>query len=339
MAKIAYGIAGEGNGHAIRSKVVIAHLKNKHTVQVVCGKRVQQHFKKPTIVVAPKIHYFRNCATFLGTMCHQFFGLPQYISSFIKTFKLLLVFKPDVIITDFEPWTAWSAALLRIPIISLDNQHMICSTAIKYPVQDWWSYIKSRLVIFIAVPFAKARIITTFFEVRITSSEAILVGPVLRPSITRLKPTKKGPVLVYQTSDSNQELIKALKRIPEKFVIYGFDRSDTDGNLQFRKFNETVFFTDLARSRAVIANGGFTLLTEALYLGKPVLSIPVEQQFEQLLNANYLRTLGIGSFSRRCQKEQITRFLGQQYSHWNNTLPDWKKAIDKTITRLTAEPE
>jgi uncharacterized protein (TIGR00661 family) len=337
MAKIIYGVAGEGNGHAIRSKVVIKHLKKKHDVTVICGKRVEQHFKKPTTVLAPKIHYFRNRATFLGTTLANLFRLPQYTNSFFKTLHLIYTFKPDLVITDFEPWTAWSAMLLRIPIISLDNQHIICSADIKYPVRDWWSYFKSRCIILTEVPVANARIITTFFKAPIEKEDAILVGPILRQKVMELKPNRKGPVLVYQTSDSNQELVKVLKKVPGKFIVYGFERSDADQNLQFRKFNETVFFKDLAHSKAVIANGGFTLLTEALHLGKPVLSIPVEQQFEQILNAHYVRKLGIGSFSRRCRREQIIRFLGQKYTAWKNTLPDWKKVLDRTISEVTRE--
>ena len=39
---------------------------------------------------------------------------------------------------------------------------------------------------------------------------------------------------------------------------------------------------------AVITSAGFTLLGEAVYLHKPVLAIPVEGQFEQILNAHYV---------------------------------------------------
>lgn len=49
-----------------------------------------------------------------------------------------------------------------------------------------------------------------------------------------------------------------------------------DGNLQFKNFNEDEFYRDLASCRAVITNGGFSLMTEALYLQKPILSVPVK---------------------------------------------------------------
>jgi hypothetical protein len=44
----------------------------------------------------------------------------------------------------------------------------------------------------------------------------------------------------------------------------------------------------------VICGGGHTLISEALYLGKPVLSFPIRFAGEQEVNAAYLDRLGYG---------------------------------------------
>src|SRR6185369_12152091 len=41
------------------------------------------------------------------------------------------------------------------------------------------------------------------------------------------------------------------------------------------------FLRDLSGAKAVIANAGFSLISEGLYLDKPYLAIPVKNQFEQ----------------------------------------------------------
>jgi hypothetical protein len=51
---------------------------------------------------------------------------------------------------------------------------------------------------------------------------------------------------------------------------------------------------DLASARAVVCTAGFTLLSEARHLGKPVLAVPNQGFFEQALNALYLRRSGKG---------------------------------------------
>jgi len=47
----------------------------------------------------------------------------------------------------------------------------------------------------------------------------------------------------------------------------------------------------------VIGAGGFTLMGEAVYLHKPMLSTPLEDQFEQMLNARYLEHEGYGMWT------------------------------------------
>jgi uncharacterized protein (TIGR00661 family) len=67
-----------------------------------------------------------------------------------------------------------------------------------------------------------------------------------------------------------------------------------DGPLTYRPFSEAGFIADLASARGVMAGGGFTLMGEAVYLHKPMLSDPDGRQFEQLLNARYLAREGYG---------------------------------------------
>jgi hypothetical protein len=59
----------------------------------------------------------------------------------------------------------------------------------------------------------------------------------------------------------------------------------------------------------IIANSGFSLVTEALHLGKPYLGVPVARQFEQIFNAYWLRKTGYGAYWEDLNKERIESFL------------------------------
>jgi len=59
----------------------------------------------------------------------------------------------------------------------------------------------------------------------------------------------------------------------------------------------------------VITNGGFNVISEAIYLNKPVFSIPVKKQFEQILNAIHLERLGYGEFHEDPDKGDLEKFL------------------------------
>ena len=83
-----------------------------------------------------------------------------------------------------------------------------------------------------------------------------------------------------------------------------------EGNVRYRPFSEKGFIDDLASARAVVAGGGFTLMGEAVFLGKPMLAIPVGGQFEQVINARYLQHLGYGRFCEKLDDlDELARFL------------------------------
>jgi uncharacterized protein (TIGR00661 family) len=59
----------------------------------------------------------------------------------------------------------------------------------------------------------------------------------------------------------------------------------------------------------VIANAGFSLISQALYVGKPYLAWPVKRQFEQVFNAYYIAQTGYGVYWEDLNKERVDSFL------------------------------
>ena len=74
---------------------------------------------------------------------------------------------------------------------------------------------------------------------------------------------------------------------------------------------KTGDFADaLSRCKGVIAPAGHQLLSEALYLGKPVLAFPQKNQYEQTVNARMLEKSGFGMHGRFfCMKSDMKRFF------------------------------
>jgi len=100
-----------------------------------------------------------------------------------------------------------------------------------------------------------------------------------------------------------------LRKIRHPFICYGFGREGQDALITFKKPSLTTFLADLAACKAIIANSGFSLISEALHLGKPYLAVPVKHQFEQMLNAYYLDQCGYGAYWQELSKEKIESFL------------------------------
>ena len=77
----------------------------------------------------------------------------------------------------------------------------------------------------------------------------------------------------------NQDaLVKILKTLPYTFEVYGTDKNETDSNVTLHAFSGTDFLEDLKTARAVVAGGGFSLMSEAVSLRIPMLAVPIENQ-------------------------------------------------------------
>jgi len=151
-------------------------------------------------------------------------------------------------------------------------------------------------------------LIISFFKARLKKRKAFLFSPILREEVLQAKTSSGDFVLVYVTSNA-AELTEVLKTIRQRFVCYGFEREGRAGNLEFRKPGRSSFLEDLCACRAVIANAGFSLISEALYLGKPYLAWPVKRQFEQVFNAYYVGQMGYGAYWEDLNEERVESFL------------------------------
>ena len=214
-------------------------------------------------------------------------------------------FKPDLIVTDFEPFLPIAAKELGVPFVSLDHQHVIPGLKLKPPARYWGDYMATLAVVGLTHRGERANLVTSYFHPAVPfQSRYRYFGPILRPEITKLKPRAGEHVLVYQTSASFTDLPDILSNLPFEFRFYAFPCEGRIGNCVYKPRNHPDFFDDLASCSWVLSNGGYTLISESLFLGKPVLSIPVEGQFEQWINAHFLEQLGFG---RSVQKGSLCK--------------------------------
>src|SRR5262249_40416467 len=138
-----------------------------------------------------------------------------------------------------------------------------------------------------------------------------LVPPIVRPAIVAARPLRGEHVLVY--SGGGEALIEALGDCGVACRVYGMrdgpEVGTTAGAIEFRPRSVDGFLEDLVTGRGVVTGGGFSLLSEAVYLGKPVLSVPLQGQFEQLMNARYLHREGFGMCAPAVDTATVSAFL------------------------------
>ena len=337
--RILYGVCGEGMGHAIRSAVVIEHLLEKNEVIIFASDRAYKYlsnkFDDVYEIEGVNTVYEGNQVNNTKTLISNIRDFPLDLEYNMRLmYSVAKAFKPQLIITDFENYSNLLSKILRIPLISLDNMHVITQCDIRVYTQYLSDRIRAAGVVRLFVQRPRQYLITSYYFPPVKNPEKVkMFPPILRENVLQLKPVEGEHVLIYQTTDSNLELLELLKEFDDEFIIYGFHKNKKEANLTFKEFNEDEFFQDLASARAVITNGGFTLISEALYLEKPVLSIPVKKQFEQILNAIYLKRLKYGEFHEDLDKDGIEKFLHNLNFYRDNIRSRFKHDENQSIFR------
>jgi uncharacterized protein (TIGR00661 family) len=349
--RILYGVVGEGMGHATRSRVILDHL-------IALGHRVE-------IVVSGRAHAFLS-KVFPGVRVHEIAGLnmvyednavhrrrtaldflkklPAFAENHALFAALDQELQPQLVISDFESFSYLYGKAHDLPIVSIDNMQIInrCRHEVTIPRTLEASYLTAKTVVKAKLPRCGAYLITTFFFPPVRKPRTQLFPPILRDAVLDANRRDGDHVLVYQTSDSFHELVPTLQQLPGRFLVYGLGRQEQLGNVELRAFSETGFVDDLASARAVITGGGYSLMGEAVFLGKPVYSIPLVGQFEQTLNALYLEKLGYGEYHQTIDGPSIARFL-ERAPRYKEALAahrqDRNRAILDAVDELVARVE
>jgi uncharacterized protein (TIGR00661 family) len=189
---------------------------------------------------------------------------------------------------------------------------------VSYPTQYRRDAAAAKLVTRLMTPRANAYLVISFFSAPVKKRNTFLFPPLLRQEILNAAPTESDHVLVYVTSPA-PALAKLLSSVRCRFIAYGFGREGQDANVLYKKPSIDGFLADLIRARAVVANSGFSLVTEALHLGKPYLAVPVSHQFEQVFNAYWLEKSAYGSYWEELNRERVEAFL--------YNLPHYREAL------------
>lgn len=292
--RLLYAVQGTGNGHLSRARLVAEQLR-LHGVEVqylFSGRAPQAFFgmevfgdwwHREGLTMAS-----RNGRVVVADTLRQL-----RLGRFLADVRALPVEQFDAVVCDYEPVAAWAARLRGVPSIGVGHQYALGGQAPAAGPDPTLSVLLRA--------FAPA-------EHRLGLHWQPYAGHIAPPIVdTRLAPTaKSGRVVVYLPWERQDKVTAMLKRLRGyDFVQFSGElRDGRDGNVQLRRANLAGFKRELCAARGVICNAGFELVSEALYLGKPVLAKPVQGQGEQQGNAVALERAQLG---RRLQELDLAR--------------------------------
>jgi uncharacterized protein (TIGR00661 family) len=339
--KILYSVNGDGFGHATRSIPIIQALSKKYKLKVLVSSKRSGKFMKKTLknVIAYdgiRFIYDKNSLNVHKTLIKNARRVLGRSSNLRRVYSLIKSYKPDVIITDCDFPTMIVARMFDKPLMCVCNIHSVSEMKLSVPRKYKRLYYTHKILIKAFSSAVDYHVITTFFYLPVKKQNIFLYPPILRKKIIDMRPRRKEHYLVYQTSATNQKLVKMLKSVDAKFIVYGFEKDEIDDNVTFRKTNNDQFFKDFKDCKACLANGGFTFISEAVSLHKPVLSIPINGTFEQILNALQIKRLGYGEMCMEIDKKILLKFIKNNDRYYQN-LKKHKKENNTRIIRKIEE--
>ncbi|MGE4286079.1 MAG: glycosyltransferase family protein [Phycisphaerae bacterium] len=336
MARILYGVAGEGFGHSSRTHITGKMLKEAgHSVLFAASNKSLEYLGRYFPEDMCRIHgltfHYENATVNLPkTFFFNFAQLPELLRVNYEAYEYAFrKFAPDVVITDFDPFTSYWAYKNNVPCISIDHEHLVSKYSFERPEVGLFERLMSEAVTHVYHKSIDAYIVLNFFNASALAPNAFLAPPVMRDEVLEHSIRDGEHIIFYATTESClDEFLPLFKQFPQQqFVLYGFGKEGPEANCVFKHSDTNAFLEDLASCKGVIASGGFSLISECLYYGKRMLVKPIQNQVEQMINAYHLQRIGAGFYAESIDKTTIMDFLDwletpADFSHEDMLLPD-----------------
>jgi len=323
VLRIAYGVFGYGRGHATRAAAVLPDLMARHEVRLFAGgDAYDQLSPEYPVTRIPTLGYVYGRGGRLSpwrtARRNAWYVLDLLLRgpAFEGVCESVADFRPDVIISDAEPWLHRVGRRLDIPRIGFDHFGILVYCRPPIPLGD---RLRSRRDV-LAYRWLMGRpervLVSSFYRARSRAPGVRVIPPLLRDEVLRQRPVHGDYLLVYFNRGAHQftpAVESVLRRVGLPARVYGTSRQGVDGRLDFRPLSNLPFIEDLAGCRAVISTAGNQLVGEAVFLGKPMLVLP-EHAVEQRLNGAMLARLGLGQCVRadRFSVATVQAFLARE---------------------------
>ncbi len=328
--KILYGVQATGNGHISRARAMQKHL-SKPGIQIdylFSGRPAEQFFDMDVfgnyqlkrgltfVTQAGKVNYLKTLQQ-------------ASLTELWKDIRQLDCRQYDLVLTDFEPVTAWAARQQHIPVVALGHQYAFLHDI---PMQQ--SNIMTRNIFRHFAPAEQQ------LGLHWHHFNQPILPPIIDLDTQPLAATIKNKVLVYLPFEDQQQVINLLQPLTEyQFCLYGPGlQAAQQGHIKTHPPALQAFKNDLHDCQFVLSNAGFELISEALQLQKTIMVKPLQGQMEQLSNALALQQLNLATSHNKLTSHAISTWLTTECQYNKVQYPDVAAAISEWLLAGREEP-
>lgn len=299
--KVLYGVQATGNGHIARARVMAPALAEVgvEVDYLFSGRPEEGMFDMACF----GDYQVRRGLTFCMGDGARVLPIKTLLNNNLvqlyRDVRSLDLSQYDLVISDFEPVTAWAAKLANKASIGIAHQYAFLHVL---PDAYYSKLIRPGVRLFAPVRQAVG--------VHWNSFGALIVPPLISPA--RFAPSSVHKmILVYMPYEMNDVLYYWFSAFPDyEFRVYSkIDKAYVRDNVIFSPLSRDCFEKDLSICEGVISNCGFGLASETMQYGKKFLSKPMRGQAEQQSNAHILKSLGLATIIKELDVNVIEAWL------------------------------
>ncbi|PTX14286.1 uncharacterized protein (TIGR00661 family) [Pontibacter mucosus] len=285
--RILYAIQGTGNGHLTRAMDVIPALQRHGELDIlVSGCQVDIPLPYP-------VKYRLHGLSFIfgkngGIDFYRTFAQAS-TRSFYREVSQLPVKAYDLVISDFEPISAWACQLARKHCVGLSNQAAVLHKSVPRPKAE------DPMGAWVLRNYAPTAARYGFHFARFDST---IFTPIIRRQVRELAVSNQGHYTVYLPAHDDHKIVNRLacfKEVEWQVFSKHNSRPFRLGNVAVQPIQANAFLQSMASSAGVLCAAGFGTPSEALYLRKKLMVVPMKSQYEQLCNAAALQSMGVAT--------------------------------------------
>ncbi|MES2373326.1 MAG: glycosyltransferase family protein [Bacteroidota bacterium] len=303
--KILYSIQATGNGHIARAAELIPFLSRYGKVDIfLSGSNSSLRTNLPVKYKSKGLSLFYGNRGGLDywKMLKAFSPL-----RIIQEARMLPVEKYDIVLNDFESITSLACKMKNVPFIHFGHQASFLSAQTPRPSK------KDMAGECILKHYAASK---HSIGLHFKKYDDFIYSPVIKEKVLQADPADHGHITVYLSHYSDAVVEKALSSVKEvPFHVFSKSKTQVErkGNIIFMPVSNDGFTESMVKSHGVITGAGFETPAETLYLGKKLICLPIQGQYEQLCNAEALKDFDVPIV------HSITDAFPQLIGDWLNT--------------------
>lgn len=311
--KILYSVQATGNGHISRAHQLYPHFAQLGKVDIMLSG------SNATLPMNIPVKYRSQGMSLFYTQCGGLDYLKTWNAFSYKKIKQdikdLPVEQYDLVINDFDYVTARACKEKNVASVQFGHQGSFMSDKTPRPKH------KNFFGELVLQRYAPA---THYVGLHFERYDSFIFPPVIKDVFLEATPQDHGHITVYLPAYEQVCIKKVLESIAPREVHWflpDIKEPTTIGNITYFPVHQRYFNESLIHCHGLVTGGGFETPAEAIYLGKKLITIPIDGQYEQQCNATAIEKLGVTKMS----------FLNEK------TKPIFYNWLDKPTLNYTQE--